>query len=219
MDIKKRSGFSYFELIVAIVVMGIISTAFPVLLATITRGIQASWKEKAFFNEFTLLGLIVQNSAFDENTTDQVQYYIKCDGDDELLPGNRIGKESQLKNFAVGRLPLDTKSCSLLGVDPGENPSDSSTFDDVDDFNGYSEVIEGQGKVTMNVEVFYANDIDLYRGGEIFTFQFGSDYNKTTHSTNIKIIRITATNGDGSILLTYPVFNIGASKFLGLNEI
>jgi hypothetical protein len=219
MDTTKRNGFSYFELIIAIVVMGIISTAFPILLSTITRGIQSSWKEKAFFNEFTLLGLIVNNSAFDENSSTQVQYYIKCDGDSELIPGSRIGKEVQLKNFAVGRLPLATKTCSSLGVDPGESPGDSTTYDDVDDFNGYTENISGQGVVTMSVQVFYSNDADLYRGGEILNFQFGADYNKTTHTTNIKTIQITATNGDGSIILTYPVFNIGAAKFLGLNEI
>jgi prepilin-type N-terminal cleavage/methylation domain-containing protein len=218
MGIRKRKGFNFIELVIAIVVLGIISTSFPVLLSTLTQGVRTSWKEKAFYSEFSLMALILQNYNFDNNNSNAIQYYITCDGDADLKPGERIGKERELRNFAVGRLPGFNYYCSPIGPDPGEDSVEK--FNDVDDFNGYSERVGVNNEIELNVSVFYSEDSTTYRTGEIVNFSFDPSYNRTTtHTTNIKTIQIRATNGDGYILMTVPTFNIGASKFLGLNEI
>jgi|GEM_PF-2412931 len=214
---KKRKGFNFLELIVAIVVLGIIATSFPILLTTLTKGIQTSWKEKAFYSEYSLMALILQNYNFDNNNSNAIQYYITCDGDSELKPGNRIGKEQQLKNYGIGRIPGPNYSCSPIGPDQGEG--NSAKFNDIDDFNGYSEQVGINKEIELNVSVFYSDDTATYRTGEILNFSFDSSYNHQSSTSNIKTIRISATNGSGEMVMTVPTFNIGASKFLGLNEI
>jgi hypothetical protein len=221
---KFRGGLSYLEIIVSIVVLGIVATSFPILLATIVQGVQTSWKEKAFYDEYTLLTLIINNYAWDQNNSEEFQYYIRTAGDNELQPGTygpRVGKEEQFRDFPVGRLPGEQFQATSIGRDDGEN--DPTQFNDVDDWNGYSVPISGaSGEINLSVEVFYAGDEADYQDPEILTFQFGPDYNNTGSpdiTSSIKVIRITADNGAGKIYMTYPVFNIGAAKFLGLNEL
>jgi len=75
---------------------------------------------------------------------------------------------------------------SALGADSGETATDKTTFDDIDDFNGYSESppkdpvgnsISGFGTYTRSVSVAYVD----------------SSFNVSASTTNLKLVTACAT--------------------------
>jgi len=101
---------------------------------------------------------------------------------------------------------------SLNNRDFGEN-NDPSTWDDIDDFNGYEQEFLGH---KIKVSVKYIDDESNY-SDENITFKF--NYNSDKNGTNIKLITIFSNVGDTTITLHYPTSNIGVSKFLSLDEV
>ena len=96
---------------------------------------------------------------------------------------------------------------SYIGVDSGEVFGDDTTYDDIDDYNNFIEPVTG-----IKVEIKYILDEANYSDDKInFTF----NYNSSTNLTNIKLITISKKN----VVINYPSMNIGASKYLSLEEI
>jgi len=163
---------------------------------------------------------------FDENNTIEDNYYKDLNatyGDSELLieenttKGQYVGKYNRIGKFDINNNILRSGTnytVSKIGPDAGEN--DSSKYDDIDDFNGYEEnVTSASGVITLHVNVKYIDDEADYASNDInFTFSFNEK-----NATNIKLITIYAKVGDNNITLYYPGMNIGASKFLSLEEI
>jgi len=178
-------------------------------------------KEEVFFEEFTILSLI-NSRYFDENNTRGDNFYKDLNatgGDSELLNNyssmyagetSRIGK-SNLNNNILRSGSSDTTS--NIGIDNGEMLNDVSTLDDIDDFNGYSESFLNN---VIYVNVKYINDEANYSDQNI---TFYLNYNSVANNTNIKLITIWCKAGDVNITLRYPTSNIGASKYLSLEEI
>ena len=225
-SLKKFRAFSLLELVVAIVVIGIVSTTFPIILENIVKSSKTTSTEEIFYQEFSLL-LLINSAYFDENNTVGDNYYKDLNassGDSELLLSNlgknyagevnRIGKH-QINNNEFRSGADENNSVSSIGPDSDEN--DSTKYDDIDDYNGFSETVNSNyGEITLHVSVKYINDEANYSDSDInFTLNPGSNVNKT----NIKLITITTQIEDFNISLSYPAMNIGGSKFLSLDEI
>jgi len=214
---KNYKAFTLLELIISIVVLGIVATAFPLILQTLTQTSQSVNKEEVVFNELSLMKMVLPY-YFDENSTKDDNYYKDLNitnGDSELLinyssqnTGDAREGKAQFNNNDYRSGSSDR--ASNIGVDAGEVEGNSSTYDDIDDFNNYSEVVHG---VNLTINIAYIDDSANYSDENIsFT------YNNTpvNHHTNIKLIKITS---DNNISIYYPTCNIGASKFLSLDEV
>jgi len=215
---KNFKSFTLLELIISIIVIGIVATAFPFILQTMTESAKTVKKEEIVFNELSLMRMVIPY-LFDENNTKDDNYYKEVNvtnkGDSELLinyssdnTGDaRLGK-SQFNNNKYRSGVSDT--ASHIGVDAGEIEGNSSTYDDIDDFNNYSETVHG---VNLTIHVSYIDDTADYSDENI---SFSYNYTPLNYHTNIKLIKITS---DNNISIYYPTCNIGASKYLSFDEV
>jgi len=222
---RKSKSFTLIEILVSLIVIGIVATTLPIMLQNIVQTSKNVSKEELFYQEFSLLQLI-NTMYFDENNTIGDNYYKDLNatlGDSELLieenatKGQYVGKYNRVGKFDINNNILRSGTnvtVSKIGPDVGEN--DPSKYDDIDDFDGYEEnVSSANGLITLHVKVKYINDNANYANNDInFTFNFTEK-----NLTNIKLITVYAKAGDNNITLYYPAMNIGASKFLSLEEI
>jgi prepilin-type N-terminal cleavage/methylation domain-containing protein len=218
---RKYKGFSLFEILISIIIIGIVITSFPFIFQTMTSANKQVLKEEIFLQEFTIFTLI-RSRYFDENNTIGENYYKNLNaigGDCDLCNAyissfvgshSRIGKVS-FNNNILRSGSIDTTS--TIGLDAGENVLDVSTYDDIDDFNGYSESFLNND---IYVNVKYVNDSATYSDQNI---SFSINYSSTATNTNIKLITVWSKVADTNLTLRYPACNIGASKFLSLEEI
>ena len=222
---RRSKSFTLIEILVSLIVIGIVATTLPIMLQNIVQTSKNVSKEELFYQEFSLLQLI-NTMYFDENNTIGDNYYKDLNatlGDSELLieenatKGQYVGKYNRVGKFDINNNILRSGTnvtVSKIGPDVGEN--DPSKYDDIDDFDGYEEnVSSANGLITLHVKVKYINDNANYANNDInFTFNFTEK-----NLTNIKLITVYAKAGDNNITLYYPAMNIGASKFLSLEEI
>lgn len=98
---------------------------------------------------------------------------------------NNIIEESRVAAFdeetVTGFVPINIPAdFTTIGIDGGEISSNRSTFDDFDDYNGWSDTITtDQGEFTVRSEVTYLNTSTL---------------NPTTSKSTLKQITVTITN-------------------------
>ena len=214
---KNYKGFTLLELIISIIVLGIVATAFPLILQTLVQTSKSVSKEEVIFNELSLMKMVLPY-CFDENSTKNDNFYKDLNitqGDSELLinyssqnTGDAREGKAQFNNNEYRSGTSD--KASDIGIDAGEIEGNSSTYDDIDDFNNYSETVHG---VNLTITVAYIDDRANYSDENI---SFKYDYNSLNHHTNMKLIKITS---DNNISIYYPTCNIGASKFLSLDEV
>jgi len=219
---KISKSFTLIEILVSLIVIGIVATTFPIILQTTVGSSKNIVKEEVFYQEFSLLNLI-NSLYFDENNTVGDNYYKELnatEGDSELFikkysnnEYNRIGKHQMDNNeFRSG----SNLSVSHIGIDAGEIEGNDSTYDDIDDYNDFNETLTSFGRLTLSVHVKYINDNADYNNSKInFTF----NYSGINHNSNIKLITISVAEGKNDINLSYPSMNIGASKYLSLDEV
>ncbi|WP_456480220.1 prepilin-type N-terminal cleavage/methylation domain-containing protein [Nautilia sp.] len=224
---KKYRAFTLLELLISIIIIGIIMSSFPMIFQTMTGAQKGLMKEEVFFEEFSLLSL-VNTRYFDENNTVGENFYKDLNatngaesGDPALLneyASNYAGEHSRIGKSQFNNNILRSGSSytlSRIGRDgSGEVLSDTSTLDDIDDFNGYSESFLDYN-ITVNVK--YIDDNATYSDQNITDFRF--NYNSSPAVSNIKLITVWCKAGDTNITIRYPASNIGASKFLSLEEI
>jgi len=218
---KRYNAFTLFEVLVSIIILGIVVTSFPFIFQTMTNANKEVIKEEIFFQEFTILSLI-NSRYFDENNTKDENFYKDLnatDGDNELLNNYSsiyAGKTSRKGKVSFNNNLLRSGSAnttSAIGIDKDEVLSDVSTLDDIDDFNEYSEKFLDY---EIHVNIKYIEDEANYSNKNI---KFYQNFNSNPKNTNIKLITLWCKAGDVNITLRYPTSNIGASKFLSLEEI
>jgi prepilin-type N-terminal cleavage/methylation domain-containing protein len=219
-NLKKYKAFTLFEVLISIIIIGIVMSSFPIIFQTMTQADKETMKEEVFFQEFTILSLI-NSRYFDENNTKGDNFYKDLnatEGDKELYNNysstyagktSRIGK-TILNNNILRSGSSDTTS--KIGPDTGE--SDVNSYDDIDDFNGYTENFLNNYDIVVNVK--YLKDDANYSDQNV-SFDLNYSFNK--NNTNIKLITVKCEIDDANITLRYPAFNIGASKYLSLEEI
>jgi len=221
---KKYKAFSLIELLVALIVIGIVATTLPLMLQNTVKTSKNAAMEEVFFQEFSLLQLI-NTMYFDENNTVGDNYYKDLNatgGDNELYIEKNASFVSYVGEYdRIGKFQLNNnilRSGSNLTVSSiGPDGESSSNFDDVDDYNGYSDnVLTSFGEIPLRVHVKYIPDNANYSSNII---NFNMDYSSSASDTNIKLITVTARVNGIDINLSYPSMNIGASKFLSFGEI
>jgi len=211
----RKSSFTLIELVVAILVVGIVVTSIPMLLNTVTKNQEVNLKEKSFFNAYALLTLI-QTQEWDENNTKGDNYYkvLTSDNGDSNLTCIRKGVK-QLDNDSGAICATDNNKTSPIGVDTDENKIDESTFDDMDDFNGYSTIVSD---INITVKVSYMrDDSNSYKTKNIY---FNAERLKNNDS-NIKYIELNISNKNTQELISvlkYFTSNIGMTKIESRNE-
>ncbi len=223
---KKYKAFTLMEILVSLIIIGIVATTLPLMLQTGVKTAKNSAMEEVFFQEFSLLQLI-NTMYFDENNTVGDNYYKDLNatgGDSELYieknasAGIYVGNYNRIGKFQLNNNILRSgtnATVSKIGPDLGEN--DSSKYDDVDDFNGYEDNVSTSfGIIPLKVSVAYISDEANYSSDNI---TFDMNYSNKANFTNIKLITVWAHVNNMDINLSYPSMNIGASKFLSLEEI
>ena len=220
---KISKSFTLIEVLVSLIVIGIVATSFPLILQTTVSSTKSTSREEIFYQEFSMVNL-VNSLYFDENNTNNDNYYKELNatrGDDELFiikysnnEYNRKGKhQMDNNNFRSG----SNLTVSHIGVDSGEVEGDDSTYDDIDDYNDYNETITTNlGDLLLKVNVKYIDDNANYSKND---FNFTLNENGSNHNSNIKLITVSVKEGKNEINLSYPSMNIGASKYLSLDEV
>ncbi|WP_456488046.1 prepilin-type N-terminal cleavage/methylation domain-containing protein [Caminibacter pacificus] len=220
---KKFRAFTLIEVLISIIIIGIVMATIPIMMKAFTTSVKTNVKEEVFFSQFSLLSMIVEK-YFDENNTVGENYYKDLNatnGDTQLLIKTftsgfyREGKY-QIEQGGKSLSALDYRSGSNLTVShigPDANEPNETTYDDIDDYNGYGEHhagVESEG-YDLNVSVKYISDSTNYDDVNItFTYSNGAVVN-----SNIKLITITTRLKDGTVIkLSYPRCNIGKSSML-----
>jgi prepilin-type N-terminal cleavage/methylation domain-containing protein len=209
----KKYSFTLIEIIIAMVIVGIAVTAIPMLLNSSSNSMATSLKEDSFFNAYSTISLI-QTLNWDENNTKDDKHYkvlTSPNGDSELkCKRNGI---IQLNNKSGA--DCDDNTTSHIGIDDGEDRDDVTTFDDIDDFNGYE--IDSFSKYKIKIALYYIDDTADYSKNNIFF----NDNKKVAHDSNIKQIELNITDKNDKVfsIFRFESFNIGKVKVYSRDDL
>jgi len=209
----KKYSFTIIELILAIVIIGIVVVTIPMLLSTSSKFYDNAIKEQSFFNAYSLMTLIT-NEYWDENNTKDENYYkvLTSDNGDSELKCSRKGV-LELNNSSGADCATDDNKTSSISIDENEDENNVSTFDDIDDFNSYSTLVED---INFSVKVWYLDDSTDYSKKNIFF-----NVKSKKDDSNIKMIEINVTNTQNNELISvlkYFSSNIGMVKIESRSE-
>ncbi len=216
-----RRGFSFIELVVTIVVIGIVFMSVPLILQETRKSTEVSVMQEAVMGGITELSNAM-SYKWDENETNEslngsyAKVLQTTQGDSELNCTLINASYWRIGHFrGSGRRkcydPLLYAS-STLGLDP----DDGGIPDDIDDFNGNANLFEGTEKTnkaagykqayTINLNTVYVSDAYNYSNTNV-TGTLNT--NAVTPSTNLKMITATITAGDKTVILRAFMANIG----------
>jgi len=132
-----KKSFSLIELIFTIVIISLIFTVIPKIIYVTNLSIGYSMKENGVFNMMAHI-MDISLKEWDENNTADSSH-----PDDILLTGNSNVLECDTSSgYRIGGF-IGSRNCkndmniSHIGVDANE--TDSSEYDDIDDYNGTEE--------------------------------------------------------------------------------
>ncbi|MFT5161476.1 MAG: MSHA pilin protein MshD [Alteromonadaceae bacterium] len=173
----KEQGFSLIELMAGIVIMAISMAAMTTLIFPMAgKSVDPIYQVRAAELGQSLINEIM-GRRFDENPA-QSGGLLRC--------GEVAGID-----------------CSVIGIDAGEFANDPDTFDDVDDYNGYTHDIKKLASVgsyinlyenfTFSVTVVYDDD---YNGGSNDTEKLAKRINVTVITPAQGIFKFAAYKGN-----------------------
>lgn len=218
-----KKGFTFVELIVAIVVIGIALMSVPLLLSQSSRSDEFSINQEAILAATTKMGDILTYPWNDTNSSGILHVFDVTHGDNNLsrYPDNnstrRIGhfKEKYRRKF----YDQITEANSTLGHDKGDE------FDDIDDFNGQSTSVSAANgangdyiqDLNLSVSIFYIRNDDVnYLQSP--TLNLGElNISSHTPTTNIKMVEVNVSDTHtGDLITTLKAFscNIGSYQLL-----
>ncbi|WP_201353898.1 type II secretion system protein [Hydrogenimonas urashimensis] len=230
--VKSRRGFSFIELLVSIVVIGIVFMSVPLILMETERSSAFSTQQEGIMAGVTSLVNIL-GYRWDETDTNQTLnggFAKVCDVTQGAADLNRTsGTSNRRKGHFKGEYRrkffdytyLNDPTVSTFATLPaslGADSDDGGLADDIDDFSNSSTTLTGGGirdykfDYTIGTKVYYVTD------------NFGYDVNTTLNAdisntninqmTNIKMIETTVTSDEGVIKLYAFSSNIGEYKIL-----
>lgn len=228
---KKRSAFTMIELIFAIVIIGISMLALPMIMQVDATSQEDSLMQEGIMITSTKASQILtfpwDPNSPPEGTLMSTSQVLETGGTgDSELTTRRAAPQD---DFRVGHFPEQLRrrltpssaARTALAIAPNAIPS-------MNDFNGESlPIIPAAGnhwtyKKSWRVDttVSYVSDTATYAGvlGVINDFSFSNVVNAAAPVSNIKMIRVTATdttpNSTGSaVVLTSYSANIGEAEF------
>jgi len=212
-----KKGFTFIELVVAIVVIGIALMSVPLMLSQASKSNEFSINQEAILAGATKIGDIL-TYPWNETNSSTIQYIFDVKGDSDL---NRSKNDN---NRRIGNFKAKyrrkfynqiTEANATLGHDKGNE------YDDIDDFNGVSEIINGSGTgdylmdLNLSTKVFYISDDANYSSSP--TLNFDLNISSVTHTTNLKMIEVKVYNNTNhELITTLRAFsaNIGSYELL-----
>lgn len=210
------------ELVFAIVIMGIAVMSLPLILTQVQNSNSFALRQEVILSLKTKLSYIL-SYQWDQNT-----YDVTADMERVLNVPASVDTATDFNTSTIrrkGHVLADGRRRlwdDLSAPTTSTNFTTDTTNDDIDDFNGNSETKNVTAlddfifNVTLNTSVSYSKDLlqaGIYASNNTITFIFNPD-NTTTNSTNIKMIKVTATaNGIENPISMYAFSsNIGQSK-------
>jgi hypothetical protein len=184
------------------VIIAFTFTVIPKIIQISNKSLEFSKKEDAIFNMMSK-AMDISLKEYDEQNTNY---------DDILLTGNSNVLECDTTtSYRIGGFK-GSRNCihDIYESDIGSD-SDEPPFDDVDDYNKYSETLKyGHTSYDLNVTVGYSDEWSSYNDDTLdFTFTNRSDNTKS----NIKRIEIKVSQNNNLISsVKYYSTNLGHIK-------
>jgi len=215
-----KKGFTFIELIIAIVVIGIALMSVPLLLSQSSRSDEFSINQEAILAATTKIGDILTYPWNETNSSGILHVFDVTHGDSDLNRSpddnstRRIGhfKEKYRRKF----YDQITEANATLGHDKGNE------FDGMGDFNGTDDNISSSGtgdylmNLNLSTRVFYISDDANYSSSP--TLNFGDlNVSPATPTTNIKMVKVNVSDAHtNQIITTLKAFscNIGSYQLL-----
>lgn len=220
-----RKGFTFIELVVAIVVIGIALMSVPLLLSQASKSDEFSLNQEAILAGATKIGNILTFPWDDKLVSSlSVKHILDVtNGDSELdrYPDNNSSR--RIGNFKANfRRKFDaniTYASATLG-----NSTDTNTtaYNDIDDFNNVTQSISSGGvgdyikDFNLTTIVKYIDDNATYSSSP--TLNLGDiSTASATPSTNLKMVEVTVKDTtNNEVITTLRAFsaNIGSYELL-----
>ena len=227
--VKKRGAFSFIELIVSIVVIGIVFMSVPLILMETERSSAFSTQQEGIMAGVTSLVNIL-GYRWDETDTNQTLNGGFAKVCDVTNGAGDLNRTSSVSNRRIGHYKgeyrrkffdytyLNDPSVNTFATAPANLGPDSGDLDDIDDFKTVTTTITGGGirdykfSYTLSTDVYYISDDFNYTASPNFSAAISKgDVNQMT---NIKMIETTVTSDEGVIRLYAFSSNIGEYKIL-----
>lgn len=215
-----KRGVSLIELIISIVIMGIVVSTMPVVLTQTTDNNTFALRQEAIMALKTQMGKILTYDwdANSYNQTNQIAYILATNGDAELTARAGLVPLAGRRRFS----PTGTNSTPSPFTHAAGDP-----MNDISDFNNNAMTLaDSVISTTLNnaehLDYIYRNDMNITTTVNYLsdaanytqqteTFNFGTTANANT--SNIKMVRVTATGAGGTSISLYAYSsNIGESK-------
>ena len=219
-----RKGFTFIELVVAIVVIAITLMSVPLLLSQASRTNAFNLNQEAVLAGATKVGNILTFPWDDKLVGQQNIKYILdvTNGDNELDRYPNTSSTRRIGNFKANYRRKFDANQTFASITLGRTGDTNSTaFNDIDDFNGTTSRINGSGTgdyvkdINISTTVKYISDDANYSSSPTLNFSF--DINSTPPSTNIKLIEVKVSdNTNNQEITTLRAFsaNIGSYELL-----
>ena len=180
-----RRGLTLIELIFSMIIIAIVFTIVPKIIFASNKSLELSIKEDALFNALTLTNMIYK-LPWDPNTIlSEVIILNKTPNDCNATSNYRVG------GFKGSRNCIDS---SYSSTSPIPNNSGATTWENINDYNGYNES-QTQGRAYgLSVNVSYTDDnvkhiVTTVKGGvKMANFQSSFFYD-SSNLGNININR------------------------------
>lgn len=228
-----RPGFSFIELVVSIVVIGIVFMSVPLMLTETRRSTEFSIQQEGIMATATTM-VNVLSYRWDEADTNKTLnggFAKVCDVNNGAADLNRTNLTSNRRKghfkgeyrrkffdytyLADPNINTFATSSGNLGLEP----NDGNVPDDIDDFEGKTYSLSGGGvqdykyDYTVETAVYYISDNFTY---SLHPVMNGVDIStdKVNKTTNIKMVKVAFQSDEGNITLYGFSSNIGEYKIL-----
>ncbi len=223
----RRPAIAMIELVIAIVVMAIALSGVPLMMQKANEGDAMAIRQEAIMLAATQMSNIA-TLAWDEEETNTTRNagYAKfldvLDNTGTIYNFQRSGgTDYRIGGVSMNLLKaLDRRrfyhqivfASTVLGPDAGETATDTTTFDDIDDFNGYSRTLGRSDATKFGVDYKFDYTVGVtvnYHANDIAV------NTPPASTTNVKWVTVQVTGAnDTNISLVAFMSNIGETKML-----
>ncbi|MDR0408440.1 MAG: prepilin-type N-terminal cleavage/methylation domain-containing protein [Campylobacteraceae bacterium] len=233
-------AFSLIELVISIVVIGIVSASFPLILSQTSNNVAFAMQQEAILATKTYMGTILsypwdENSIFNDGSGDE-GIILNVDTGDTNLKGAMVSLLDNATALRAGHILGDKRRKMKLDggafIKPcfgNANCSSVSGFS-MEAFNGKAQnlsVVDGTKNIDSTLRFilmptvsYIDDDLDSgdYSNTENITFKFNRS---ATGITNIKRVVITASStnpGDPEVNMTFRAYSSNIGEFQLLSK-